>query len=102
GNVYLNRREPWKLVKSSREEAGAVLYTASQAVKALALLLHPFTPNTSEKILAMLSEKPAEALWTGDRPWLLPPGARIAKPTPLFEKLTDEKLESIKAGQAVQ
>ncbi|MCS6769373.1 MAG: class I tRNA ligase family protein, partial [Candidatus Caldarchaeum sp.] len=101
GNVYLNRREPWKLVKSSREEAGAVLYTASQAVKALALLLHPFTPNTSERILAMLSEKPAEALWTGDRPWLLPPGARIAKPTPLFEKLTDEKLESIKAGQAV-
>ncbi|MDW8359477.1 MAG: methionine--tRNA ligase [Candidatus Caldarchaeum sp.] len=101
GNVYLNRREPWKLVKSSREEAGAVLYTASQAVKALALLLHPFTPNTSERILAMLSEKPAEALWTGDRPWLVSPGARIAKPTPLFEKLTDEKLESIKAGQAV-
>ncbi|MEM4281807.1 MAG: methionine--tRNA ligase [Candidatus Caldarchaeum sp.] len=99
GNVYLNRREPWKLVKTNREETAAVVYVAAQAVKALALLLHPFTPDTAERMLRMLSETGREFSWVGERPWHLSPGTRIAKPTPLFEKLSDERLESLKAGQ---
>ncbi|MEM1942697.1 MAG: methionine--tRNA ligase [Candidatus Caldarchaeum sp.] len=99
GNVYLNRREPWRLVKTGRQEASAVVYVAAQAVKALALLLHPFTPSTAERILNMLSEPLEGVSWLGDRPWRLAPGKRVGRPKPLFEKLSDERMERIRAGQ---
>ncbi|MCS7137450.1 MAG: class I tRNA ligase family protein, partial [Candidatus Caldarchaeum sp.] len=99
GNVYFNRREPWKLVKTNRDEAAAVLYTAAQTVGALGLLIYPFTPETSKRIIEMFEEKHRPITWQGDKPWKIPPGTKIKKPTPLFEKLTDEKLETIKAAQ---
>ncbi|MEM4560829.1 MAG: methionine--tRNA ligase [Candidatus Caldarchaeum sp.] len=99
GNVYLNRREPWRLVKTGRQEASAVVYVAAQAVKALALLLHPFTPRTAERILDMLSEPLEGVSWLGDGPWRLASGKRVGRPTPLFEKLSDERMERIRAGQ---
>ncbi len=102
GNVYLNRREPWHLVKTDRDAAAAVIHTAAEVVKAVALLLYPFIPATSINILEMLSYKDGAISWLGEKPWSLPPGRPIAKPKPLFKKLSDEYMEKIKQSTETQ
>ncbi|MEM4573728.1 MAG: methionine--tRNA ligase [Candidatus Caldarchaeum sp.] len=99
GNVYFNRREPWKLVKTQKDEAATVLHVAAQTVKALALLLHPFTPEKSRRILEMIGYGYVTPSWISEKPWQIAAGTSIKKPTPLFEKLSDEKLRSMKAGE---
>ncbi|UCC21149.1 MAG: methionine--tRNA ligase, partial [Promethearchaeota archaeon] len=54
GNIYLNDKAPWHLIKKNKESAGHVFNICSQAVYALAVLLSPFIPETSEKILSYL------------------------------------------------
>ncbi|MEM4301732.1 MAG: methionine--tRNA ligase [Candidatus Caldarchaeum sp.] len=98
GNVYFNRREPWRLVKTRKDEAATVLHVAAQVLKALALLLAPFTPATTHRILEMIGQGEEAVTWLGEKPWHLPAGASIAKPIPLFEKLTEDKLKAIRAG----
>jgi methionyl-tRNA synthetase len=49
-NQYLERREPWKLVKTDREAAKQVLYDAAEQLRAVAILLKPFLPKTAEVI----------------------------------------------------
>jgi len=98
GNTYLNRKEPWKQVKTDRAAAATTLYTAAQVVKALALLLAPFTPTSSQQILNLVGEGGLEIDWRGERPWTLRAGTRLERPKPLFQKITDEGLERLKAG----
>jgi methionyl-tRNA synthetase len=98
GNTYLNRREPWKVVKMDRAAAATILYTAAQIVKALALLLSPFTPTTSQRILELVGEGGLQPVWSGEKPWILRAGTRLGRPKPLFEKITDEGLERLRAG----
>jgi methionyl-tRNA synthetase len=98
GNTYLNRREPWKVVKKDRAAAATILYTAAQIVKTLALLLSPFTPTTSQRILELVGEGGLQPVWSGEKPWILRAGTRLGRPKPLFEKITDEGLERLRAG----
>jgi methionyl-tRNA synthetase len=49
-NQYADRREPWKLVKSDKEAAKQVLYDLVEQLRAVAILLKPFLPNTAETI----------------------------------------------------
>jgi methionyl-tRNA synthetase len=49
-NRYLERTEPWKLVKTDREAAKKVLHAAVEQLRAVAILLKPFLPRTAETI----------------------------------------------------
>jgi methionyl-tRNA synthetase len=49
-NQYVDRTEPWKLVKTDREAAKRVLYDLVEQLRAVAILLKPFLPRTAEKI----------------------------------------------------
>lgn len=60
-NQYVEQSEPWKLAKQP-ELAGrldTVLSTAAEATRILAILLAPFIPDSSEKILAQLGQPSA-------------------------------------------
>ncbi|HLG76746.1 MAG TPA: class I tRNA ligase family protein, partial [Ktedonobacteraceae bacterium] len=60
-NQYVEQSEPWKLTKQP-ELAGrldTVLATAAEATRILAILLAPFIPGSSEKILAQLGQPAA-------------------------------------------
>ncbi|MEM4297996.1 MAG: hypothetical protein QW815_06490 [Nitrososphaerota archaeon] len=95
GNSYLNRREPWKLLKTDRAEAASVFYVAAQLVKCLAILLHPFTPTSSERILEMLGLRSTGLRWKmgGEE---AAPGTRIGVVTPLVRKMPDEDIEGFR------
>ncbi len=53
-NRYINQKEPWRL---KDKELGHVLYNLAEALRVIAVLLHPFMPETSEKIRQQLGLK---------------------------------------------
>ncbi|TFG25333.1 MAG: methionine--tRNA ligase [Promethearchaeota archaeon] len=89
GNVYLNDKAPWHLIKEKKEAAGHVFNICAQAVYALAVLFGPFIPDTSKKILDYLNiQKELNDLgWNSIGENSLFAGHTINKPKPLFQKL---------------
>jgi methionyl-tRNA synthetase len=49
-NRYLDRTEPWKLVKTDPDATKPVLFDGAESLRAAAILLKPFLPATAEKI----------------------------------------------------
>jgi len=62
GNIFLNQKAPWHLIKEDKKAAGHIFNICSQAVYALAVLLGPFIPETSEKILSYLNAPKLKAV----------------------------------------
>jgi len=94
GNVYLNEKAPWHLIKKDKAAAGHVFNICSQAVYALAVLLAPFIPDTSEKILFYLNQPKLSTIeWNSIKENSIKEGTKIKKPEPLFEKLDIEEIK---------
>jgi methionyl-tRNA synthetase len=55
-NQYLTRTEPWKLAKDPTRAADVdtILATAAEALRAVAVLLHPVMPMATERLWQML------------------------------------------------
>lgn len=62
-NQYLEQSEPWKLAKQAeqQERLDTVLYSAAEAVRIIAILLTPYIPSSSGRILQQLGLVAAEA-----------------------------------------
>ena len=113
-NRYLGEEEPWKRVEVDRARAATVLWVTVQSVANMAVMLAPFLPFSSARVLTMLGEEPDVAplprldeagagavdrdphvILTGDygrssalwEPLRLPTGRPLEAPTPLFRKL---------------
>ena len=106
GNKYLADTEPWKVVKTDPERVNTILNIALQITANVAVVIEPFIPFSSEKILKMLAiDRPSwDALGSMS---VIPAGHEIGEPELLFEKIEDEaierqlaKLESSKAANA--
>ena len=56
-NKYIDETEPWKLAKdtANRQELNKVLYNLLEAIRFAAVLLSPFMPETSQKVLDQLN-----------------------------------------------
>ncbi|MFX1365434.1 MAG: methionine--tRNA ligase [Promethearchaeota archaeon] len=105
GNIFLNEKAPWHLIKQNKNAAGQVFNLCAQAVYALAILLGPFIPETSSKILDFLNiNKTIEELrWNSIKDNILKEGHKIKVPKPLFQKLDINelilKLENMKKNK---
>lgn len=49
-NQYMEKKEPWKLVKTDKAAAAPVLYDLVEQLRAVSILLKPFLPRTAETI----------------------------------------------------
>jgi methionyl-tRNA synthetase len=87
-NKYFNDQEPWKSRKSNIEQCANTLHISLQLISALATVLYPFIPATSEKILSMLN-LPKVTAWEVEQ---LKPTTRLGKTTLLFTKIEDSKI----------
>ena len=58
-NKYIDETTPWALAKdeSKKDRLATVLYNLLESIRICAILLSPFIPETSEKILAQLNTK---------------------------------------------
>ena len=96
GNVYLNNKAPWHLIKQDKDAAGHVFNICAQAVYAFGVLLSPFIPGTSEKILSYLNVSNSKDLgWNSINESAVREGLKIKKPKPLFQKL---EIDDLKKG----
>jgi len=97
GNRYFNEKEPWKTIKTDRQQSANTLYVAVQIVKQLAIILEPFIPFTSEKLWRLLGLEGSvhEQRWS-ETEKELPPDHKIGKAKPLFSKI-DESEEELQA-----
>jgi methionyl-tRNA synthetase len=94
GNVYLNDKAPWHLIKKDKEAAGHVFNICVQAVYAFGILLSPFIPGTSEKILSYINVPTSNDLkWDSINENSVKEGLKIKKPKPLFQKLDIQEIK---------
>ncbi|MFX1259363.1 MAG: methionine--tRNA ligase, partial [Promethearchaeota archaeon] len=95
GNIYINDKAPWHLINENKDAAGHVFNICIQIVYALSILLEPFIPKTSEKILDYLNIQIGikELNWESINENSVSPGHKIKKPKPIFEKLDIEQLK---------
>jgi methionyl-tRNA synthetase len=103
GNVYLNSKAPWHLIKKDKGAAGHVFNICSQAVYAFGVLLSPFIPGTAEKILSFLNHTNLNDLrWDTINENSVKEGQKIKHPEPLFQKLDIDEIkikhEKLKEG----
>jgi len=90
-NEYFDAAAPWALRKTDKDAAGAVLYTAAECVRCIAIALLPFAPVGAGKLLDALGiaqDKRTLAALSSEN--ALSPATEIAAPDAAFPRLTVE------------
>ena len=107
-NKYIDETTPWVLAKdeASKDRLSEVLYNLAESITIGASLLHPFLPETAEKIVAQLNTKLRTYVELNEF-GLLENGTKVTeKPEILFARLDAKevmpKVEAIQAAQKAE
>lgn len=95
-NKYFNDSEPWKTVKSDKEQCSTTLNICLQTIFTLAELFSPIIPFTSEKIFGILNSKPVA--WKNAGKYNLQEGHVLNTPEILFRKIEDDVIDELING----
>jgi methionyl-tRNA synthetase len=100
GNQYLSDRAPWHTARTDKHLTATTLFLSAQVVRALSILLFPFTPKTCRSLWTQLglAGTPAEADWSSAGKLSLRPGHRIGSPEPLFHKVKATEIQAQARG----
>ncbi|CAH2224459.1 methionine--tRNA ligase, cytoplasmic [Pelobates cultripes] len=99
GNQYIQVNEPWKCIKGTKEEqkrAGTVTGVAINMSALLAVMLQPYMPTIAGIIQEQLLVPKEVNVLTNDFRCTLPSGHRIGNVSPLFQKLENDQIESLR------
>ena len=106
-NKYFNDSEPWKTAKSDRDRCGTTINISIQVARALAILMEPVIPSSSEKIWKMLNLDGSvhAQSWDSAADFVIPESHKLGTTQILFTKIEDEVIEEelkhVGAGQSV-
>ncbi len=91
-NKYIDETMPWALAKDEEKKArlGTVLYNLLESIRFVAVLLKPFMPETSDKILEQIGTD-VNTLESLDSFGAITAGDKVGVATPLFSRLDVEK-----------
>ena len=91
-NGHIEAGAPWKLKKAGKiDEVAGVLYQSAEALRILAILLSPFIPSTSRRILEQLGIADAPVRLESAREWdYIRVGTKVQKGPVLFQKIDVE------------
>lgn len=93
GNKYLADTEPWKLIKTDTARVATIMNIALQITANVAVVIEPFMPFSSDKILRMLNT--AHLDWESiGRSDLLEAGHTLGTAELLFDKIEDSVIEA--------
>ena len=90
-NKYFNDSEPWKTVKSNKEECGTTINICLQTIYTLAEVFSPVIPFSSKKIFTMLNAEPTD--WFNSAGENLFVGHKLGKAEILFTKIEDSVID---------
>lgn len=90
GNQFFQREQPWVLMKEDRKKCEATIHTCLSVCETLAVLLQPFLPASSDRILATLNSPKASIGNVGKTRRKI---KLSAKPEIPFRKLEDAQIE---------
>ncbi|XP_048727649.2 methionine--tRNA ligase, cytoplasmic-like [Ostrea edulis] len=99
GNQYMQFNKPWVLVKGSdtdRLRAGTVVSLSANLATLLSILVQPYMPMVSATIQGQLKTPSDCNVIHQEFVCHLPPGHKIGKPSPLFEKIESAKIQEMK------
>lgn len=75
-NRYFQEKEPWKTVKTDKEDCKTTIYYSVNALKTISILLYPFVPRISEKAIKLLD---LELITKEIKPYILNPCVNVEK-----------------------
>jgi len=87
-NAYVEETAPWKLAKDPEQsdKLDEVLYTLSESLRIISILMSPIIPREAEAIRAQLNWQGAASL--SATAWgALPEGHQLGDPVPLFPRI---------------
>lgn len=90
-NRYFQESEPWK----KDVDPSNCLFLSANAVRALAIVLEPFLPQSCRRLWSMLNidGELESQRWESASELALNPGHKIAKPEVLFRKIDDHEIK---------
>jgi len=56
-NIYLDRKEPWKTIKTNREATATTVYVTLRVIDSLKTIFAPFLPFSAQKVHEFLGYK---------------------------------------------
>ena len=89
-NLYLNDRAPWKLIKdiSNKDIVALDIYSVLESCRIIGILLNPFVPNLSNRILKQLNFETSTINFKESLHWgLLDPNNGLQDPCPVMDKI---------------
>ncbi len=91
-NGYIDAQAPWTLKKTDQARMATVLYVLAETIRCLALVVQPFVPASSAKMLDQLAitetERTLQFLSPGHA---LKQGAALPVPEGVFPRIVEEK-----------
>jgi len=94
-NKYIDETMPWKLAKDEEDKAklAGVLYTLSEGIRIVSIMIEPFMPQTPQKIWSQLGiERGTLTDWDSIHRWgTLPKSVCAKKGENIFPRLDKEK-----------
>ena len=89
GNKYFDQNQPWQLIKEDKKRCGNVLHICFKIINALAVIMEPYLPFSSDKIWEILGHNKSihKSKWD-DAFEELKVGTKLEKPKLLFKKLS--------------
>jgi methionyl-tRNA synthetase len=98
GNQYFDQKAPWDLVRKDKAACGTAIHVAVRTSRALAVIMAPFLPFSSQRLWTMLGHDSnasqqswAEALED------MPAGQKLRVGKPLFSKI--EEVQATSGGE---
>jgi methionyl-tRNA synthetase len=85
-NRYVDEKAPWTTRKTDMEVTKVTLAICLRAIHALGVMLAPFIPNASAKILAAFGREPSQVTWS-DAVEFDVRGKPLSQPPILFQKV---------------
>ncbi len=93
GNKAFQDSEPWKLRNSDPERAKSLLKTLVYLIRDLGIMVEPYMPAASRKILGFLASDGARWTDLGTTDGI----SAVGEVSLLFDKLEDEQIETLRA-----
>jgi methionyl-tRNA synthetase len=98
-NVYVDKQAPWSLRRTNPERMNTVLYVLAETVRHIAILMQPFCPTATGKMLDQLAVPADQRSFAHlQLTYSVKGGTALPAPSGVFPRYGDPKAES-KAGK---